>query len=77
MFANRAAAALTGYEQKALINQPIGLLYDPDFLEHLIVRLPAVAESGTLFDTEKMLVKNGGEKERFRWTISGVNPLAL
>lgn len=72
MYANRAAGVLSGYDQKGLINQPIGLLYDPDFLQHLIVRLPAVAESGTLFDTEKMLVKNGGKKELFRWTISGV-----
>lgn len=72
VFANRAATALTGYDQASLLGQPIGLVYDPEALNDLILRLPRVAEASKIYQMEKGLVTRSGRRETCRWTISAV-----
>jgi PAS domain S-box-containing protein len=72
VFANRTAAELTGYPREALIEQPIGLIYEPESLNGLISKLPIVAESGKLVSTEKDVIQRRSGRVRCRWTISAV-----
>ncbi|MCB1086238.1 MAG: PAS domain-containing protein, partial [Verrucomicrobiae bacterium] len=72
VFANRSAAELTGHPRSALIEQPIGLIYEPESLNALIAKLPLVAQSGKLVSTEKDLLTRRGERIRCHWTISAV-----
>ncbi len=72
VFANRAAAEITGYQRDALVEQPIGLIYEPESLNHLVSRLPRVAEAGKVFEMEKEIVTRGGDRVGCHWTVSAV-----
>lgn len=72
VFANRCAAELTGHPREALIEQPIGLIYEPESLNALIARLPLVAESGKLISTRKDVLTRRGGRVSCTWTISAV-----
>lgn len=72
VFANRAAAEITGYQRDALIEQPIGLIYEPESLNHLVSRLPRVAQAGKVFEMEKEVVTRSGDRLPCHWTVSAV-----
>ena len=72
VFANRAMAELTGYFRDALVEQPIGLIYEPESLNHLLVRLPRVAEGGKVYEMVKEMVTREGDRIPCRWTVSAV-----
>ncbi len=76
VFANRAAGVLCGYAPDDIISQPIGLLYEPESLDALLVRLPAVAKTGKTYQMQKQCVCRGGNRKAFRWTIRGVRDSA-
>lgn len=69
VFANRAAAEMSGYPLEMLSRKYLGDFYDPEQLRHLLDRLPSVAKQDRVFQMERDLVKNGGDRERLRWTI--------
>ena len=73
IYANRAAGVLTGYHPAELAGQALGGVYDPDNLQHLIVRLGTVLKAGRTFEMEKICVCKSGERSLFRWTIRGMN----
>lgn len=68
-YANEAATRLTGYDATSLIGSPIGLIYDRSDLNTLISKLPAIARRPSYCWMNRMLVKNGGERALFHWTI--------
>ncbi len=72
VYANRAVGLLTEYHPAELIGQPLGLVYDPDNLEHLLARLAAVLKAGRTFEMEKNCVLKEGRQEPFIWTIRGM-----
>ncbi|MCB1230879.1 MAG: response regulator [Verrucomicrobiae bacterium] len=72
VFANRAVAELTGYDRDSLVEQPIGLIYEPESLNHLLVRLPRVAEAGKVFEMKKEIVNRDGDRFPCHWTVSAV-----
>lgn len=68
-FANETATKLTGYDATSLIGSPIGLIYDRSDLNTLISKLPAIAQRPSYCWMNRMLVRNGGKREMFHWTI--------
>lgn len=66
---------MTGYRRESLLDRPLGLVFEPESLDYLLQKLPLVAESGKLVQTEKDLLKRAG-RVRCRWTISGVRDQA-
>ncbi|MDA7597849.1 ATP-binding protein [bacterium] len=72
VFANRAAGVLSGWDPESLNGKPIGIIYDPEFLNDLIARLPQVAATNKTFQMEKKIVRNDGKQIPLRWTISAV-----
>ncbi len=73
VFANRAAGALTGRKANTLIGEPLGVIYDPDALEHLVSRLPSVERSDKTYQMEKGALLEDGTVEKFRWSIRSVH----
>lgn len=73
VYANRAAGRLTAWHPAELEGQCLGVVYDPDGLEHLMTRLGAVMRAGRTFEMEKNCLLKTGKRERFRWTIRGMN----
>jgi len=73
VFANRAAGALTGRKASALIGEPLGVIYDPEALEHLVSRLPSVERSDKTYQMEKGALLDDGSVEKFRWSIRSVH----
>ena len=72
VFANRAAAEVSGHSREQMREQPIGLVYEPESLNHLLVRLPSVARTGKVYEMEKELVTRSGDRVPCRWTVSAV-----
>lgn len=73
VFANRAAGALTGRKANTLIGEPLGVIYDPEALEHLVSRLPSVERSDKTYQMEKGALLEDGSVESFRWSIRSVH----
>ena len=71
VFANIAARKITGYKIEDLLGQPIAMLYDPEKLNDLLVRLPAVAETGKTYQLENRTACASGRKD-LRWTVTGM-----
>lgn len=69
VFANEIAANYTGYEINSLIGSPLGLIYDHADLSNLIEKLPYVASRPTFCWMDRVLLKNGGFREKAHWTI--------
>ena len=72
VFANRSAVSLSGQPRESLEGQPVGLLYEPESLNDLLVRLPVIGQTQKAFRMEKDLVTGDGRRRRCRWTISAV-----
>ncbi len=72
VFANRAAGELTGRKSDTLIGEELGVIYDPQELQHLVSRLPAVAQGDKTYQMEKGAVLADGSVEPFRWSIRPV-----
>jgi len=71
-FANRKAAHLTGIAIKELAGLPLGKIYDPEWLDDLLAKLPIVAAKRQIFQTEKRLLAADQQFKRCRWTISSM-----
>lgn len=69
VFANEAAARLSGYQLTSLIGSPLGLVYDHQDLPRLVRKLPIIAERDDFCWMDRNLHRNGGERIGFRWTI--------
>lgn len=72
LFANGRVMELTGYSREALLDQPIGLIYEPERLNGLIASLAKVGESGKVFEMERDALTKMGERLPCQWTITGV-----
>ncbi len=70
MFLNRGLLALTGYEFVDLLGQPVASLYDPERLEDLLVRLPAVAQKGKAYQIRTEICCRNGTTKDCLWKIS-------
>jgi len=73
VFANRAAGVLTGRKANSLVGEPLGVIYDPEALEHLVSRLPSVERSDKTYQMEKGALLEDGSVEKFRWSIRSVH----
>lgn len=72
LFVSGRVSELTGYPKEALLDQPIGLIYEPEQLNGLVSRLPAVGKTGRIYVMERDALTWQGGRVRCRWTISGV-----
>lgn len=70
VFLNRGLLALTGYEFVDLLGQPVASLYDPERLEDLLVRLPAVAQKGKAYQIRTDICCRNGTTKDCLWKIS-------
>ena len=70
VFLNRGLLAMTGYEFQDLIGLPIATLYDPERLQDLLVRLPAVAEQGKTYQIRTEICCGNGTTKDCLWKIS-------
>ncbi|MGI9241298.1 MAG: hybrid sensor histidine kinase/response regulator [Verrucomicrobiales bacterium] len=70
VFLNRGLLALTGYEFVDLLGQPVASLYDPERLQDLLVRLPAVAQKGKAYQIRTELCCRNGTTKDCLWKIS-------
>lgn len=75
VFANRAVTDLSGYPREGLLEQPLGLIYEPESLNHLLERLPRVAETTKVYEMAKEMVTRDGDRLPCRWTVSAVRDL--
>jgi signal transduction histidine kinase/ActR/RegA family two-component response regulator len=75
LFANGRVVELTGYPKEALLDQPIGLIYEPERLNGLVGSLAKVGESGKVFEMKRDAVTRTGERLSCQWTISGVRDI--
>ncbi|MDF1815764.1 MAG: ATP-binding protein [Verrucomicrobiales bacterium] len=69
VFANEAMKKFTGYEVADILGQPLGLLFDRDYLPEFLRRLPLISQSTESFPVQKDLHLQDGGRERFNWTI--------
>lgn len=69
VFANEAMARFTGYEVSDILGQPLGLLFDRDYLPEILRRWSIISQGTEAFPVQKDLhLKNGG-REKFNWNI--------
>jgi len=69
-FANVKACEMTGFSPEDLFGAPIERIFDGDWLEDLLRKLPLVAEKKRTFQTEKRLLCADGSARRCRWLVS-------
>jgi PAS domain S-box-containing protein len=70
VFLNRGLLAMTGYEFVDLLGQPLASLYDPERLQDLLVRLPAVAQKGKAYQIRTEICCRNGTTKDCLWKIS-------
>lgn len=70
--ANRKASELTGLPIEELTASPISRIFDDDWVEDFLRRLPVVAEKKRKFQTDKRLVGADGSLRLCRWTVRGM-----
>ena len=61
---------MTGYEFSDLLGQPIACLYDPERLQDLLCRLPAVAREGKTYQIRTDICCRNGTTKDCQWKIS-------
>jgi CheY-like chemotaxis protein len=69
VFVNEAACLLSGYDQSSLVGSPLGLIYDRDDLPRLIQKLPTISQRSTHCWMDRVLIRNGGVRQKVHWTI--------
>lgn len=69
VFVNEAACTLSGYDQSSLVGSPLGLIYDREDLPHLIQKLPTISQRSTHCWMDRVLIRNGGVRQKVHWTI--------
>jgi PAS domain S-box-containing protein len=70
VFLNRGLLAMTGYEFSDLLGQPVAALYDPERLQDLLSRLPAVAKLGKAYQIRTEICCRNGTTKACVWKIS-------
>lgn len=69
VYVNDQASKLSGYDKSSLIGSPLGLLYDRSSLSALIATLPVIQSQQSVCFMDRVLIRNGGTRRVFRWTI--------
>jgi len=69
VFVNEAACVLSGYDQSSLVGSPLGLIYDREDLPRLIQKLPSISQRSTHCWMDRVLIRNGGVRQKVHWTI--------
>lgn len=69
VFVNEAACTLSGYDQSSLVGSPLGLIYDREDLPRLIQKLPTISQRSTHCWMDRVLIRNGGVRQKVHWTI--------
>ncbi len=69
VYANRSVQENSGYQLSDLLGQPLGLLFDRDFLPQLVQNLPSLAYSNEAYRMNCDLHTKDGGRECYEWSI--------